>query len=73
VASADAKLSTNAPKATAQTVTRLIKVAKQEYDEAVAQGELRAEPEAVVQVTWVPLVMAVLLLPALVVVALSLG
>jgi len=73
VASADAKPSTNDPKATAQTVTRLIKVAKQEYDEAVAHGELRAEPEAVVQVTWVPLVMAVLLLPALVVVALSLG
>jgi hypothetical protein len=73
VASADAKLSTTEPKATAQTVARFIKVAKQEYDEAVENGELPAAPDAMVRVTWVPLVVAVLLVPLIVVVALSVG
>jgi len=72
VASAGTKPSTTVPKATAQSVARSIRLAKQEYDEAVAQGELPAAPDAMVQVTWVPLAMAVLLVPAIVVVALSL-
>src|SRR5450631_2284197 len=40
VASADAKPSTAVPKVTAQSVARMVTTAKQEYDEAVAQGEL---------------------------------
>jgi len=72
VSSAEAKPSTTVPKATAQSVAKMITIAKQEYDEAVASGELAAEPDESVRVTWVPVVMAVLLLPALVVVVLSL-
>jgi len=62
-----------ASKVTAALVAGLIEQAKQEYDGAVATGQLTAAPEARVQVTWVPLVIAVLLLPAIAVVALSLG
>jgi hypothetical protein len=72
VASAEARPSAAVPKATAQSVAKMITIAKQEYDEAVASGELAAEPDELVRVTWVPVVMAVLLLPALVVVVLSL-
>lgn len=61
------------PKVTAAMVAGLIEQAKQEYDEAVASGQLTAAPDARVMVTWVPLVIAVLLLPAIAVVALSLG
>ena len=42
----------------------LINAAKQEYDESVLQGELPAAPDARVRITWVSLVIAVLLLPA---------
>jgi hypothetical protein len=72
VARADATPSTTVPKATAQSVARMIRTAKQEYDDAVASGELAAEPDALVRVTWVPVAIATLLLPALAVVALSL-
>lgn len=73
VAGADVRPSTNVPKATAQSVARSINVAKQEYDEAVASGGLTAEPDARVRITWVPVTIAVLVLPALVVLVLSLA
>ena len=72
-AAADASPSTPSPKATASMVARSIEQARQEYDEAVAQGELPAAPEARVRVTWAPLVVAVLLVPAIAVAVLSLG
>ena len=72
VASAGARASTTVGKATVESVAVVIKAAKQEYDESVARGQLPASPDAVVRITWVPLVMAVLLLPAVAVVALSL-
>jgi hypothetical protein len=72
VANADAKPTTTVPKVTAQSVARMIKTARQEYDEAVAQGELPPAPDAGVEVTWVPLAIAVLLLPAIAVIALTL-
>lgn len=71
-AGAAAKPSTPVPKVTAAMLARLIEQAKQEYDEAVTQGALPASPDAGVQVKWVPLVVVVLLLPAIAVVALSL-
>jgi hypothetical protein len=72
VVTADAKPSAAVPKATAQSVAGMIRTAKQEYDEAVASGVRAAVPDALVTVTWVPVALAVLLLPALSVVALSL-
>lgn len=60
-------------KVTASTVARLIEQAKQEYDESVAQGRLPPAPDGRVRITWVPLVLAVLLLSAIAVVALSLS
>jgi hypothetical protein len=71
-ASTVARPSTPAPKVTAATVARSIEQAKQVYDEAVAQGALPAAPDTGVRVTWVPLVVAALLLPAIAVVALTL-
>lgn len=72
VASADARASTNDSKATAQSLALLIESAKQEHGEAVSLGQLSVSPDAMVRITWVPLVMAVLLVPAIVVGALSL-
>jgi hypothetical protein len=72
VANAEARPSATVPKATAQSVAKMVTLAKQEYDQAVASGELAAEPDELVRVTWVPVVMAVLLLPAVVVAVLSL-
>jgi hypothetical protein len=72
VVNADPKPSTTVPKATAQSVALLITSAKQEYDGAVARGELPPAPGTSVEVTWVPLAIAVLLLPAVAVVALTL-
>jgi hypothetical protein len=71
-ASGGAGPSVTAPEATAQSVALLITAAKQEYDESVVQGELPAAPDARVRITWVPLVVAVVLLPAVLVVVLSL-
>jgi hypothetical protein len=71
-ASADAHLSTTAQKVTASMVARSIVQAKKEYEEAVAQGALSAAPDAQVRITWVPLALAILLLPAIAVVVLSL-
>src|SRR5664280_1053530 len=61
---ASAGMSTTLRKATAESVAVVIKAAKQEYDESVARGQIPVSPDAVVRITWVPLVMAVLLLPA---------
>ena len=72
LASADARPPATSPKATAQSVARSISQAKQEYDYAVAQGELPAAPDDTVRITWVPLAMVVLLLPAISVIVLSL-
>ena len=69
---ADAGPPTRAPKITAALVAGLIDAAREDHDEAVASGVLPATPDAQVRVTWAPLVMAVLLLPAIAVVALSL-
>ena len=71
-ASGGAGPSVTAPQATAASVALLITAAKQEYDESVVQGEEPAAPDARVRVTWVPLVIAVVLLPAVLVVVLSL-
>jgi hypothetical protein len=72
VAGAGARPSTTVQKATAESLALVITAAKQEYDESVAHGQLPASPDAAVRITWVPLVMAVLLLPAGAVLALSL-
>jgi hypothetical protein len=72
-AAADARASTPAPKVTAAMVAQTIEQAKAEYDEAVAAGEIPAAPDAQVRITWVPMVFVILVLPALAVVALSLG
>ena len=72
LASADTRPPATSPKATAQSVARSIDQAKQEYGDAVAQGELPAAPDDTVRITWVPLAMVVLLLPAIAVIVLSL-
>jgi hypothetical protein len=73
VVSADTRSSTAVPKVTAQSVARMISKAKRDYDEADARGEPPPASDALVQVTWVPIAIAVLLLPAIVVLALTLG
>jgi hypothetical protein len=65
--------STSAPKVTAFAVARTIEQAKEEYEEAVANGKIPAAPDAQVRSTWVPMVFAILVLTALAVVALSLS
>jgi len=69
----DAVASTTPVKVTASAVASSIEQAKQEYDEAVAQGRLPQPPEGQVTITWVPLVIAVLLLTMIAVVVLSLS
>jgi Protein of unknown function (DUF2581). len=70
-ARADAKPPPPAPKVTASMVARSIEQAREDYAEAVASGALPARPGQV-RITWVPTVLAILLLPAIAVVALSL-
>jgi len=70
---AGSQTSSPAAKVTGAMVARTIRVAKQEYDEAVEQGQLPASPDDVVRRTWVPTVVAMLLLPAIIVVGLSLS
>jgi hypothetical protein len=72
VASAQAKSSATVPKVSAQGIAASIRVAKQEYDDAVAHRQRPAAPDATVRIAWVPLVLAALLLPAVAVVVLSL-
>jgi hypothetical protein len=72
VRSAAARPSMTATNVTAQAVAQSILAAKQEYGDAVARGALPAAPDAPVRSTWVPVVMVVLLLPAIAVVTLTL-
>jgi hypothetical protein len=69
----DAAVSTTPAKVTASAVARSIEQAKQEYDEAVGQGRLPQPPEGQVTITWVPLVIAVLLLTVIAVAVLTLS
>ena len=71
VSSPKARPSTTVPKANAQNVARLVTLARQDYDDGVEDGQITPVPDAVVQVTWVPLVLVALVLPAIVVVALT--
>ena len=72
LARAEGKSSTSAPRVTASTVARAIEQAKEEYTEAVAKGAFVAAPDAQVRMTWVPMALAIMLLPALAVVVLVL-
>ena len=67
----DAARSATPEKVTAAAIARSIEQAKQEYDDAVAQGRLSGVADSGVSVTWVPWVMAALLVPAVAVVVLS--
>lgn len=71
-ANAGAHPSTASPKVTASTVARVIEQAQEEYSEALARGTVTSPADAQVRVTWVRMALAILLLPALAVVALSL-
>lgn len=72
LASGDAQASDAVPKINAETVARSITTAKQEYDEAAANRHLPASPEGTVRVTWARLAVVVLLVPAVVVLAMTL-
>ena len=72
VRSAAARAPTTATKVTAHTVAQSIQQAKQEYDHAVCLAEAPEASDVKVRIAWRPLVMAVLLLPAIAVVALFL-
>ena len=72
LARAEGKSSTSAPRVTASTVARAVEQAKEEYTEAVAKGAAVAAPDAQVRMTWVPMALAIMLLPALAVVVLVL-
>jgi len=65
-------LPTSAPKVTAATVAQSIETGRQHWEDAVARGALPATPDARVRVMWPPLVVAVLLVPAIAVLALTL-
>lgn len=70
-AGAAARPSPSAQKVTAAMVARSVETARDDYLEAVARGALPAGPDARVRVTWSPVVVAVLLLPAIAVVILT--
>lgn len=72
VRSAGARATVSASKVTARSVAASIQAAKQEFDEAAGMAEVPEAPDANVRIVWLPLVIAVLLLPAIAVVALSL-
>jgi hypothetical protein len=59
-------------KVTARAVAQSIQQAKQEYEDALLLASAPEAPDTAVAITWLPLVMAVLLLPAIAVVVLSL-
>jgi hypothetical protein len=71
VRSAGAREPLTAPRVTAQAVAESIQQAKGEYDDAVALGVIPSAPDARVRIAWLPLVIVVLLLPAIAVVALT--
>lgn len=68
----DVKPSTPSPKVTAPMVARSIEHAVEDYADAVAQGAVAAAPDDHVRITWVPVVVAVLVLTAVAIVAFSL-
>jgi hypothetical protein len=72
VSSAGTRPSMTMPKVTAQSVGETIREAKREYDDAVSPGQPPASTDETVKVTWVPLVLALLVVPAIAVVVLSL-
>lgn len=69
----DAMASDPAPTVTASMIARSIEAAKTDYDKGAAGGQPRVATDSGVRVTWVPLALVVLLLPAVAVVALSLA
>lgn len=69
----DAARSATPEKVTAAAIARSIEQARQEYDDAVAHGRLPGAADSGVSVSWVPWVLAVLLVPAVAVVVLSLA
>jgi len=71
-AGAGAHPPTSAPKVTASTVARAIEDAKEDYSEGVARGAIVAPADAQVRITLVPMALAILFLPAIAVVALTL-
>ena len=72
LASADArKLASPAPKVTASMVARSIESAMDDYAEALARGERRSVAPDEVRVTWVPMAVITLLVPAIAVVVLT--
>jgi len=71
-AGAGAHPSTSAPKVTASTVARAIEQAQEEYSEAVARGAIAPAPDPEVRVRWAPMALAIMFLPAIAVVALTL-
>lgn len=72
-ASAGAHPPTSAPKVTAATVARAIEDAKEDYSEGVARGAIAIAPDTQVMMTWVPVAMAVMFLPAIAVAVLTLA
>jgi len=72
-ASAGAHPPTSAPKVTAATVARAIEDAKEDYSDAVARGAIAAAPDAQVRMAWVPLALAIMFLPAIAVVVVTLA
>jgi hypothetical protein len=71
-ASAGARPPTSAPKVTAATVARAIEDAKEDYSDAVARGAIAAAPDAQVRMTWAPVALAIMFLPAIAVVVVTL-
>jgi len=71
-ASAGARPPTSAPKVTASSVARAIEDAKEDYSDAVARGAIVAPADAQVRITLVPMALAIVFLPAIAVVALTL-
>jgi hypothetical protein len=59
-------------KVTARAVAQSIQQAKQEYEDARLLAAVPEAPDTTVSTTWLPLVMAAVLLPAIAVVVLSL-
>ncbi|HEY5182723.1 MAG TPA: hypothetical protein VIJ07_23635, partial [Dermatophilaceae bacterium] len=72
-ASAGAHPPTSAPKVTAATVARAIEDAKEDYSDAVARGAIAAALDAQVRITWVPVALAIMFLPAIAVVVVTLA
>lgn len=70
-ASADAPPSTPPPRLTASMVAGSIEQARDDYANAIASGQRAASPDRDVRITWVPISLVIVFLPAVAVVALS--